>query len=403
MKSRQYTTPMFVEAGRAIPLDRVPFSERTFDEGWLQKLLFEQPNLLPIEDIDPLFRRLVPVARELRTGKGKIDLVYANSHGFLTLAETKLWRSPQARREVVAQIIDYAQEMARWAYEDLVRAVGQARGQVGEADPLIGLIENDEEFDRGEFIDTVARNLECGRHLLLVVGDGIQEGVERMAEFLSKTPQLGFRLALVEMALYRRADTEGFYVQPRVVARTREIERAIIVISRAMTPGDVVVTVPRADKSTEPAEQDYFDRLRMSAGADGVELVRSLLGEAKDHGLEVIWSGRYGAGLQYVHEPSGHKFRFARFRPDGTIGTGKVDRTFDRARLPRSVASEYLDAIAALLPGAMVTQGSPRQGRILQLASGRMTPFLDLAKAKDQWWSAVDRTVKRIDAVLEGG
>jgi hypothetical protein len=148
MKSRQYTTPMFVEAGRAIPLDRVPFSERTFDEGWLQKLLFEQPNLLPIEDIDPLFRRLVPVARELRTGKGKIDLVYANSHGFLTLAETKLWRSPQARREVVAQIIDYAQEMARWAYEDLVRAVGQARGQVGEADPLIGLIENDEEFDR---------------------------------------------------------------------------------------------------------------------------------------------------------------------------------------------------------------------------------------------------------------
>jgi hypothetical protein len=128
-----------------------------------------------------------------------------------------------------------------------------------------------------------------------------------------------------------------------------------------------------------------------------------LLGEAKDHGLEVIWSGRYGAGLQYVHEPSGHKFRFARFRPDGTIGTGKVDRTFDRARLPRSVASEYLDAIAALLPGAMVTQGSPRQGRILQLASGRMTPFLDLAKAKDRWWSAVDRTVKRIDAVLEGG
>ncbi len=127
------------------------------------------------------------------------------------------------------------------------------------------------------------------------------------------------------------------------------------------------------------------------------------LAEAPDHGLEVIWSVPYGPGLTYVHDASGRKFRFARFLPEGALGTGKVDMTFERAGLPRDSAGDYLHSIASLLPGAAVAKGSGRQGRVVQLSSGTRAPFLPLAKVKDQWWAAVDRTIKRIDAVLEAG
>ena len=46
-----------------------------------------------------------------------------NSKGYITLVETKLWRNPDARRSVVAQIIDYAKELADWTYEKFVEAI----------------------------------------------------------------------------------------------------------------------------------------------------------------------------------------------------------------------------------------------------------------------------------------
>ena len=46
-----------------------------------------------------------------------------NGEGYLTLVETKLWRNPEARRTVVAQIIDYASHLSTWTYDDLRQAV----------------------------------------------------------------------------------------------------------------------------------------------------------------------------------------------------------------------------------------------------------------------------------------
>ena len=52
--------------------------------------------------------------------------------GRLTLAEFKLWRNPQARREVIGQILDYAKELASWRYADLQREVSRTRQEKEE-------------------------------------------------------------------------------------------------------------------------------------------------------------------------------------------------------------------------------------------------------------------------------
>ena len=81
------------------------------DEAWLRDLLQSDPRLVPIGEIDPSFGPLIPVCTELKTPAGRIDNVFIDRLGRLTLVECKLWRNPESRRTVVAQIRDYAKEL----------------------------------------------------------------------------------------------------------------------------------------------------------------------------------------------------------------------------------------------------------------------------------------------------
>jgi len=106
--------------------------------------------------------------------------------------------------------MDYASALSRWGYGDFVAAVRQARSAPSGSDPVAEAAkERDEGFEAAHFVDTIARNLERGRLLLLIVGDGIQEGLEELTRTVSRSPQLGFTLALVELALFRRRRNES--------------------------------------------------------------------------------------------------------------------------------------------------------------------------------------------------
>ena len=118
-------------------LERVPLyagvSQGGVSEDTLQDLLFRFPRALPISAIDATYGDAIPVCRELATPAGFLDALYVNHLGWLTLAEFKLWRNPQARREVIGQILDYAKDLASWGYEDLQRRVSLATGRKGNA------------------------------------------------------------------------------------------------------------------------------------------------------------------------------------------------------------------------------------------------------------------------------
>jgi hypothetical protein len=71
--------------------------------------------------IDAAYADHLPVCRELRTAAGRIDCLFVTRLGGLVIVECKLWRNPQARREVVGQILDSVKEIATWDYGDLQR------------------------------------------------------------------------------------------------------------------------------------------------------------------------------------------------------------------------------------------------------------------------------------------
>ena len=250
------------DAESAEELTRMPVraSEGGVDEATLQDLLFRFPEALPIGAIDPAYAGAVPVCRELRTAAGPLDALYVNHLGRLTLAEFKLWRNPQARREVIGQIIDYAKELASWDYGDLQHRVSLATGK-----KLYDLVrERHPEVDEAAFCDNVTRHLKRGEFLMLIVGDGIREGVEKIVDFVQGHGGLHFNLALVEAALWRDG-ARRLIVQPRVLARTKILERTVV--EGGVFRGDG----PR-DDGEEPLSDQEEENLRFwKAVTDGLK------------------------------------------------------------------------------------------------------------------------------------
>ena len=181
-----------------------------------------------------------------------MDALFVNPLGKITIAEFKLWRNPQARREVIGQILDYTREIASWSYEDLQREVSKTLRKGGNV--LFDLVRaSAPETDEAEFVDRVTRHLQRGEFLLLIIGDGIRESAENIVGFVQKHSGLHFNLALVEAALYRDRDN-SVIVQPRVLARTEIIQR--IVLEEGITPRFIDETDERIDDVLSDLEQE---------------------------------------------------------------------------------------------------------------------------------------------------
>ena len=211
-------------------LQRVPLGASTAEGGLteadIHDLLFRFPGALPVAAIDTSYAGAIPVCRELFTRAGYVDALYVNPLGRLTLAEFKLWRNPQARREVIGQILDYAKELASWRYADLQREVSRTLKRKGNV--LYELIrEHEPTANEAEFVDNVTRHLKRGEFLLLIVGDGIREDVEDIVGFVQRHSGLHFNLALVEAALFREGASR-LIVQPRLLARTEIVRRIVV-------------------------------------------------------------------------------------------------------------------------------------------------------------------------------
>ncbi len=105
----------------------IELNEELYDsEDVLQSLLEKYPNLLAGEQVDTdIPRRWLLVRREMGlpgepygNPRWSIDHVFLDQDGIPTLVEVKRSTDPRARREVVAQMLDYAANaVAYWPVE----------------------------------------------------------------------------------------------------------------------------------------------------------------------------------------------------------------------------------------------------------------------------------------------
>lgn len=373
----------------AHPLRPIPVDSPPFREDRLQSLLARHPESLPIDELEPSFAPLILLGREIPTPSGSLDLLYTSPEGHLTLVETKLWDNPEARREVVGQIIDYAKDLSRWSFEDLDKAV---QSMQPEARGIVETVRQHEpELDEPVFIDNVTRGLKRGRFLLIVAGNGVREGVEELAGYLQRTPSLHFSLAMVELALYRLEPDQEWLVllQPRTIARTVEIERAIVTV-KAPEGIEVEVAVPSEGVASERrvrrklSEETFYEELAESTSSQTAEAVRDLCVELEKIGLVPVWGSSSLSMRLPDPDESGDMITIVVIRTWGKFFLGWFDRP--ARKYGREPVTRYRDAVLELT-GA-------------ELASGwdgtREHPVEDLAARQDDFVSIVRRFIEDI-------
>jgi hypothetical protein len=228
-------------------------------------------------------------------GAGAVDNLYISPNGGLTLVETKLWKNPEARREVVAQIIDYTRRIVHWDYTTLDNGAKDYLHKYESWDgSLYDWLEG--KFKdippESEFIDRTSKNLRYGRFLLLIVGDGIRQAAEEMVSYIQETPQLQFRLALVEMGCYRPSNKEWPLVMvPHLVAKTKEVERAVVRIEisdEAAKRVEITTTVSPIEPTLDPSEEGFFSDLAKAIQPQPAEKVRQFVQNMKAmSGIEI--------------------------------------------------------------------------------------------------------------------
>jgi hypothetical protein len=366
-----------------------------YNESWLQGLIHAHPALLPVQEIEPAFEGLMPICRELRVPSGYIDNLLITPDGGICLVETKLWRNPEARRAVVGQVLDYAKDLAAFSYAQLEAAVRAARSEKNAS--LFRLAAGYDAGDEEEpgFIDTVSRSLRLGRFLILIVGDGIQEGAEQLTDFLQRHIGLHFTLGLVELALWRHPSDGSVMVQPRVLARTVQIERAVIRIEGGgagfVLPYQIEAASAATSKPTSITEDEYFERLAAAQPTYPARL-KAVLKAFEPLGVVAEYNKRLG--LKW-YGPEGEG------RALGTIDTdGRLHTAFAQGSAHHhgrtDLCEDYQRALAALMPGASLKETPKRSGWYLVDAAGTWPLIGPLLDRPDDWVAVTADYVKAL-------
>jgi hypothetical protein len=182
-------------------------------EQALEDLLAGTPDLLGADREGPI----AFVHRQVNLDEpGILDLLFVTSDGLPIAVEVKLARNAQARREVVAQAIDYLSSLTALTVDELDERVG---GRLENALRTFAG-EDDSAFDRAWL--AVAANLRAGLARLVIALDEAPSGLERIFRFLARNSQLDVQLLTVQR--YQSPDSGEVFV-PRHVLQVGSDDR----------------------------------------------------------------------------------------------------------------------------------------------------------------------------------
>ena len=335
--------------GSVAPLTRTPFMSGNFNEAWLQELLEGNPAMIPATDVSLEYQDLVCIGREVPVGSGEtqgyIDNLYVTPSGGIVIVETKLYRNQEARRTVVAQIIDYAKELQKWdaakldeiAYNYTYRKTGQAHRIIDLMAAKGFLSFSDEK----SLTDSLNVNLENASFLLLIIGDGIRTGVQQLADFLNDNTSMSFNLALAEIEVYERGNET--IVIPYLLTKTTIVERRAVPL---MPPAEE----PRKWKYVSGpilSRSEFIDRFAENGGFDPDQITELVYTLESASGLSVKVMPT--ALTIQLTTPDGRSFALLTFRISGGhadlyIMPGRIKAALERAGVFSFEAEPFLEA-----------------------------------------------------------
>ena len=271
-------------------LKRMPLS-RFKSEDVFQQLLAKHTDLLTNADAgDESPRRLILVQREASVpiaeqgaGYFAVDHLFLDQDGVPTLVEVKRADDTRARREVVAQMLDYAANaVSFWRIDDLIKAYHRTC-DLESVDPVARMAEllETEALDIEAFWKTVQSNLGDRRIRMIFVADRLSPELERIVEFLNEQMKSATVLAL-ELRPFQK-DTD-LILSPRLVGATTRAAAQKNVYSRGAPSIEEWLS-----RSSAPTSSKKFIELMTELGAVCKPAGKAVAIEAPPEGLRVTY------------------------------------------------------------------------------------------------------------------
>jgi len=259
------------ENNRAVQLHEVKYES----EDLLQRLVAQYPDILAGEQINPENpRKWILISREMGvpgheggSDQWFLDHLFLDQDGIPTFVEVKRSTDTRIRREVVAQMLDYAANASLyWPVSRLREAFETDHND--STDVLydqLGIPHGQEDA----YWEKVGNNLRLGKLRLLFVADEIPESLRRIIEFLNgqmtDTEVLGIEIRqYVSNANHRT-------LVPKLLGRTT----AAVQIKKSQTFGWTA--------------ELFLDRVQNSSGESARYVVEKLLTDFKRMGCHIQW------------------------------------------------------------------------------------------------------------------
>lgn len=270
------------EDGSLVRMDETAYES----EVVLQSLLAEYPELLAGDQIDPVSpRQWLLVKREMGIAMGEdssdrlsLDHLFLDQDGIPTLVEVKRATDTRIRREVVAQMLDYAANAAAYWQLGKIRTEYESRCERENLDPdaeLEAFLSNDRDVE--SYWQDVKTNLQAGKIRMLFVADEIPQELRRIVEFLNQQMDPAEVLA-VEVKQYEGQGQKSLV--PRVIGQTAESQR-------------------RKGRDSRPSrkwdEKSFFTDLKSKCSPEAVNVARKLHKWAENC-AELSWGQGRGNG-----------------------------------------------------------------------------------------------------------
>lgn len=200
---------VLVEDGKAKSLKSKQFYTDDMNETWLQETLYQAGDLLnqtSRDSLDPI----IPLCRELplrgSTSTVYLDILAVRASGRPVLIECKLWKNPQARREVVGQILEYGALLQGQSYADVDAQVKATLKDSAMSIWRIAKSKSDQTINESDFIDHFTNCLIDGSFDLVLAGDGIRSDVKSVVNFLENRQSQINSLNMLEVNVFENGD-----------------------------------------------------------------------------------------------------------------------------------------------------------------------------------------------------
>lgn len=290
--SRAGQKPVFLKDGmQNVEFQKHDKTELRITEDWYQRLIEKHPYLL-LADKFGIKNEPISIGTEYETTHGKyIDNLFLTRNGEIILVEDKLLRNEGSRR-VISQVIDYAQDLQKWSYDDLQYQFHKQKFNTEKSD----LYEYINQCSGGtvdclDFIQAVEKNLKTATFLILIVGDKIHSDTESMAAFLNQHTTMNIQIGLIEIEVYISAEND-WVVIPYLTAKTRVVEKTYVRVTTKDGAEDVIKEAAGSIQNVFETEQ----AARAKASANG----EMLSDEALYSAIERNYSSEIRNGIQSI-------------------------------------------------------------------------------------------------------